>query len=104
MRSSSSASRQNERAEEAAGGMRFLIAPFREIVLAFRDARSREMKEVEDHRKLAELGRDGEGLYIAKRATALTMIVEGVLALKFGGDVLAGHLTRQQVFTDNSYR
>src|SRR4051794_8518783 len=82
--------------------MRFLISPFRELVLAFRDARSPEMKEAEDYRKLTGLGRDGDGLYIAKRTISLTLVVESILALKTVGDVLAGHMTWQQ-FRDGDF-
>ena len=77
--------------------VRFLVAPIRELFLAVRDARSPEMKEAEDHRKLAELSRDGDGWYIAKRTTGITIVVESFLALRMLGDVLAGHMTWHQL-------
>jgi hypothetical protein len=83
--------------------VRFILAPIRELVLAVKDARSPEMREAEDHRKLVELGRDGEGWYIAKRTAAITLVVESFIALKTVGDVLAGKMTWQQLQDGDSF-
>jgi hypothetical protein len=84
--------------------MRFLIRPIRELVLAIKDARSPEMREAEDFRKLAELSRDGDGWYIAKRTIGLTLLFESFAALKAMGDILSGRATWHLSRTGESFR
>jgi len=62
------------------------------------------MKEAEDFRKLADLGRDGDAWYIAKRTIGLTLMFESVAALKAMGDILSGRATWHLFRTAESFR
>src|SRR5882672_10981814 len=84
--------------------MRILIRPIRELVLAVKDARSPEMREAEDFRKLAELSRGGDGWYIAKRTIGVTLLFESFAAMKALGDILAGRATWHLFRTGDSFR
>src|SRR5882672_1985339 len=84
--------------------MRFLIGPIRELVLAVKDLRSPEMREAEDFRKLAELSRGGDGLYIAKRTIGLTLLFESFAAMKALGDILSGRATWHLFRAGESFR
>ena len=77
--------------------------PVREVVLAIKDARSPETREARDLRKLAEMNREGDGWYIAKRTIGLTLLFESFTTLEALGEMAAGRMSWHLLRTADSF-
>lgn len=69
---------------------RYLAWPVRELVLAWRDRRSPEMREIRERAKIAEIKQSGETIYIIRETLKLVGFFAGFSIIWTASEAIGG--------------